>query len=179
MSFFSNRVLVFLSILAFLPVSSVTYYENGEARTVADGIKFANGINMSPDGQLIYVASPLEQGIKVYQRQRDNSLKFKNDIMVYSEVDNVNVDPTSGSLWIGAIPSFWQAIVGSKKGSKLPGSQVLQVKHPESSNPVVTSIYANDGEELSGSSAAGYHNGHLLIGTFRSKLLHCKVNIPM
>ncbi|XP_078701979.1 serum paraoxonase/arylesterase 1-like isoform X2 [Branchiostoma floridae x Branchiostoma belcheri] len=179
MSFFSNLVLVSLSILSFLPVSSVTYYENGEARTVADGIKFANGINMSPDGQLIYVASPLGQGIKVYQRQRDNSLKFKNDITLFSGVDNVNVDPTSGSLWIGAHPSLWQAMVGSKVASKSSGSQVFQVKHPESSNPVVTSIYANDGEELSGSSAAVYHNGHLLIGTVSSKLLHCKVNIPV
>ncbi|XP_066263430.1 serum paraoxonase/arylesterase 2-like [Branchiostoma lanceolatum] len=174
MSFFSNLIFVAFSLLTFLPVSSVTYYNNGEARTVADGIKFANGINMSPDGQVIYVASPLERGIKVYHRRPDNSLEFKNDIMVYSAVDNVNVDPTSGSLRIGAHPSFWQAV-----GSKSPGSQVLQVKHAESSNPVVTSIYANNGKELSKSSAAVYHKGHLLIGTVSNKMLHCKVNIPI
>ncbi|XP_078621787.1 serum paraoxonase/arylesterase 1-like [Branchiostoma floridae x Branchiostoma japonicum] len=174
MSFFSNLVLVAFSLLTFLPVSSVTYYENGEARTVADGIKFGNGINMSPDGQVVYVASPFEGRIKVYHRQSDNSLEFKNDVTVYSGVDNVNVDPTSGSLWIGAQPSLWQAMV-----LKSPGPQVFEVKHAESSNPVVTSIYANDGDELGGSSAAVYHKGHLLVGTVSSKLLHCNVNIPV
>jgi sugar lactone lactonase YvrE/enterochelin esterase-like enzyme len=61
------------------PNSSTVWYisPQGEKRVVDTGLKFANGIALSPDQSLLYVADFGSHWVYSYQVQPDGSLKFK------------------------------------------------------------------------------------------------------
>ncbi|MGQ0636875.1 MAG: SMP-30/gluconolactonase/LRE family protein [Planctomycetaceae bacterium] len=49
----------------------------GEKKTVDEGLKFSNGVTVSPDQSLLYVADTRTQWVYSYQIQPDGSLKHK------------------------------------------------------------------------------------------------------
>ncbi|KAI8489272.1 Serum paraoxonase/arylesterase 2 [Branchiostoma belcheri] len=163
-----------------LPWSNVVYYTSGgEAIIVADGFVYANGISLSPEGKLVYVADFTNGVVNVYRRQDDNTLAFSRDISLHSSVHKIFVDPASGDLWIGAHPSAFQLAEHLKDASRPCGSQVLRVEDPAGENPKVTEMYSDDGRWLWGSSIACYHDKQLLIGTINHKLMLCTVDLPL
>ncbi|XP_019624272.1 PREDICTED: serum paraoxonase/arylesterase 1-like [Branchiostoma belcheri] len=163
-----------------LPWSNVVYYSDGEAAIVADGLMYANGINISPDGRFVYVANPTTGVVIVYHRQDDNTLTFSHDITLHTGVDNIYVDATTGDLWVGAHQKPIQFSVHMQNASYPCGSQVLRIQDPATENPRVTEMYSDDGQAgLWGSSAACYLNKQLLIGTVNHRLMHCTVDVPL
>ncbi|CAH1263821.1 PON1 [Branchiostoma lanceolatum] len=163
-----------------LPWSNVVYYSGGEATIVADGLLYANGINLSPEGKLVYVANPTAGRVNVYHRQNDNTLRFSHDITAHTGVDNVFVDPTTGDLWVGAHPQGIHFSRHMGNASHPCGSQVLRIENPAGENPRITEMYSDDGRSgLWGSSVGCYHNKQLLIGTVNHRLMHCTVDVPL
>ena len=51
-----------------LRASNVIYYDGNSYTEVADGIAYANGINFDVDKNLLFVASPRDFLVKVYDR---------------------------------------------------------------------------------------------------------------
>ncbi|MBI1345801.1 gluconolactonase [bacterium] len=79
----------------------------GEKRVVDSGLKFSNGITMSPDQSLLYVADSRSHWVYSYQVQPDGSLQHKQkyyhlhmpDDADDSGADGMRVD-ADGRLWV-------------------------------------------------------------------------------
>ena len=61
-----------IEVLLSLPLTSVAYFDGESGRTVAGGLAFANGINLSPDQKTLYVAEWTKQRIPGLDRAAVN-----------------------------------------------------------------------------------------------------------
>lgn len=156
--------------------SYVLYYDGKNFRKVVEGLAYANGINMSPDGQTVYVAATVGQKIYVYDRDRSNGdLSLRNTIEAGTGVDNIEIDQ-KGDLWIGCHPKLLTFVKYSKAPGVLSPSQVIQVEKRTSGSYEVKEIYLNNGQLMSGSSVAAVFKDTLLIGSvFDERFLMCSL----
>lgn len=135
-------------------------YENGRAQLLATGIRYANGITISPDGKLLYVAACTDRAVYVYNREPFEKVRSIN---CGTGVDNLEWDE-EGNLWVGAHPKMLMFLGHSQDPAKRSLSQVLQIQLQNPEQPVVKQIYLNDGNPLSGSSVAAVWKNKLLVG---------------
>uniref|UniRef100_A0A3Q1G1D2 Paraoxonase n=1 Tax=Acanthochromis polyacanthus TaxID=80966 RepID=A0A3Q1G1D2_9TELE len=142
-----------------------------EVKEVSQGYYFANGINMSPDKRHIYVADLFDHNVHVLERKEDNTLTRVKTVAVGSLVDNIEVDPETGDLWVGCHPNGWKALLFDPNDPA--GSEVVRIQNIHSDKPQVTRVYEDDGQVLIGSSVATTYGGKLLIGTIFHKTLVC------
>ncbi|KAJ8004745.1 hypothetical protein DPEC_G00139480 [Dallia pectoralis] len=171
--YFGGGTLNTLEALLGQPWCNVVYYSPEEVKVVAEGFYQANGINISPDKRHVYVADTFDHNIHVLERQESNGLAPVKVVEVGCLVDNIEVHPETGDLWIGCHPNGWKLFQTDPED--LPGSEVVQIQDILSESPVVTQIYADDGSVLIGSSVAAPYEGKLLIGTVYQKALICEL----
>ncbi|WP_436514491.1 SMP-30/gluconolactonase/LRE family protein [Ekhidna sp. To15] len=140
-------------------VSNVVLYD-GQYQVVADGINYANGINISQDRSQLLVASPRAFQLHYYNILEDRSLEHDRDLDVGSGIDNIELDE-NGDLWMGSHPSLltFAAYAAGKK--ETAPSEVIKVSNGE----VVESLYENDGSTMSASSVVAPYNDLLFVGT--------------
>ena len=138
---------------------------------------YANGLNLSPDGLLLYVAATLEGKIHIYSlNPEDGSLVLRDEIFLDTAVDNIEVDD-EGDLWIGAHPKPLDFIEYSQNPKALSPSQVLKVSLSEEGRYSAEEVYLSEGKYLSGSSVAARWKDHLLIGSvFDRRFLVCQLD---
>lgn len=147
-----------------LAVSDVIYFDGNDYRKVADGIAYANGINVDTSRNLLYVASPRFFLVKVYHIQEDGSLSFVEDIPCGSGVDNIELDP-SGDLWIGAHPQLLQFSAYAKGNREIAPSEIIKIHYEAKGIYTVESLYLEKGETLSASTVAAPFGNRLLVGS--------------
>jgi arylesterase / paraoxonase len=152
---------------------SVGYFD-GETMTLLDeGIRYANGINIDHNREKLYVAACTDGSINVYNL---NPFKKLQKIKCHSGIDNLEWD-SDGNLWTGAHPKLLQFLSHSKDSLKRSPSQVLKIDVQDLNVPIVTQVYLNDGNPLSGSSVATVYKDRLLIGgVFDDGVLQVKMN---
>ncbi|KAK0130687.1 Serum paraoxonase/arylesterase 2 [Merluccius polli] len=181
--YFDRPVLRSLEPLLGVAWCSVVFYSPEEVKVVSEGYSSANGINISPDQRHVYVMDILDHSVRVLQRQEDNSLTALKSVAVGSLCDNIEVDRTTGDLWLGCHPNGWKLIVSDPQdpaGSEVgrhrrlrAGSRVIRIQDVLSERPLVRQVYADDGSVLIGSSVAAPYGGKLLIGTVFHHALCC------
>ncbi len=154
----------------------VAYFDGTSARIVAAGLAFANGVNISPDGNLVYVAASVGRTISVYDRTPANgALKLKYVIDAGTGVDNIEVDG-EGNLWVGAHPRLLTFTRYARDPSRIAPSQVVKVTFFTGDNFQLEDVYINNGEQLSASSVAALYDHRLLIGSvFDPRFLVCSI----
>jgi arylesterase/paraoxonase len=159
----------------FLRLSKCTvlYYDGAQFSVAANGIRYANGINCSPDGRQIYVASVTKLGIEVYHREpASGALTQRAFIECRFGVDNIEVD-TRGNLWIAGHPKILTFVKHGKDANKLAPSQVIKIAPGDDFH--ITEILMDDGRWISGSSVAAVHENRLLVGSvFDPHILLCE-----
>ena len=158
-----------------LRLSNVVFYDGKEFVEAASGIGYANGINVSPDGRLLYVSAVTEGSVHVYDRDTASGrLSHRDVIRLRTGVDNIEVD-AEGDLWIGAHPKLLTYVKHAKDPRKVSPSQVLRISpRPGGGGYAVEEVYLDTGHPLSGSSVAAVWGRHMLIGAiFESKFLDC------
>lgn len=156
---YSSKTGVFFENYLGLRVSNVMLYD-GEYKKVADGIAYANGVNISPDGKQLLLASPRDFKLNYYTIEKDFSLTFDRKIDVGTGVDNIEFDP-QGNIWIGCHPDLMTFASYAKGTKEIAPSEVIKI----SPNDEVTSVYVNDGSVVSASSVAAPYKDLLFIGT--------------
>ena len=154
--------------------SYVLFYNGDNFRKVAEALAYANGINMSPDGQTVYVAATVGQKIYVYDRDRTTGdLSHRTTIEAGTGVDNIEID-RQGDLWIGSHPKLLTFVKHSKDPAVLSPSQVIKVENKAPGQYEITEIYLSNGIPLSASSVAAVFENFLLIGAvFEERFLLC------
>lgn len=158
---------------------NVVHFDGDEFSVAADGIAYANGINASPDGREVYVASTTRGEIHLFVRDLGTGrLEPNHRIVVGSGVDNIEVD-RHGMLWVGAHPKLLSFVAHSAArsgGAARPSpSQVVWIDPNELIDPPIRDAYLDLGEEISGSSVAAVWGSRLLIGSvFEEHFLDCE-----
>lgn len=149
--------------------TNVVYFDGSEFKEVADGIAYANGINIDFERNLLYVASVRDFLVKVYQISENGELKFLCDIDCDSGVDNIEFDE-AGNLWIGSHPSLLHFNFYNKNLKEKAPSEILKVNFKNEQDYTVEKIYVEDGSTMSGSSVATPFGDYLLAGNVKDSL---------
>jgi arylesterase/paraoxonase len=155
-------------------ISNVLYYDGARFREAAAGIGLPNGVNGSPDGRTLYVASTISGSIRLFDLDpASGTLTPKGRIEIGSGVDNIDVDG-DGRLWVAAHPKLLTFVRHVSDPNALAPSQVFRI---EPASRRVTEVYLDLGSRLSGSSVAAFHEGRLLIGpVFDPRFLDCRLS---
>ena len=160
-----------------LAKSNVLYYDGSTFQEVADGIAYANGLQVSADGTRLYVAATVGRQVKVYERDPQNAkLQFVEDIELDTGVDNIEIDE-QGVLWIGAHPQMLTFVEYAEDASQYSPSEVLRIIPQMEGAYRVERVFLSLGDDISGSSVAAHFGNSLLIGSvFDPHFLICQMN---
>ncbi len=155
-----------------LPYSFVNYYDGKSFKKVIDGVKYANGINVSNDGKTLFLACITGLEVRTYEINKETGeLNAKDIIYTGTGIDNIEVD-AEDNLWIGCHAQLLAFVAYAADKNKKSPSQVLKIDIKNGNK--VEEIYMNDGTSLSGSSAAAVYKNQLLIGSvLDAKILRC------
>ncbi len=157
-----------------LPMSYILYFDGTRFKKAADGIVYANGIALSPDGTTLYVGATVGRKVHVYARNAGTGeLTQKAFVPLATGVDNLDVD-SDGSIWAGCHAKLLSFVAHSKNAGALSPSEVVRIRPLETGGYDVTRVYLNDGRELSGSSSAAAWKNRLLVGAvYDERFLDC------
>lgn len=158
-----------------LPWADVVYYDGREFRRVAEGLSYANGIQLSPDGERVWVTEVTRSRLAEYRRDPGTgSLEEIRRFGLGFGADNINLDRATGALWIGGHAKLLTFARHASDASVDAPSQVIRVDMADDAVDLHT-VFLDDGDLLSGASAAAYRDGTLLIGAvFSPHALLCR-----
>ncbi|XP_006880434.1 PREDICTED: serum paraoxonase/lactonase 3 [Elephantulus edwardii] len=171
--YFTNFFLSLLEMLLDFRWTCVLYYSPQEVKVVAQGFSSANGITTSLDNKYVYVADVTAKNIHVMKRSDNWNLTQQKVIQLDTLVDNLAVDPATGDILAGCHPNGKKLLIYDPKDP--PGSEVLRIQNVLSKKPKISTVYADNGSTLQGSSVASVYHRKLLIGTIFHKLLYCEL----
>lgn len=158
-----------------LPRANVVYFDGKGFRPVADGIRFANGLGLSPDGSRLYLAETTGFAVRTYARDRDSgALTLLSSTPVPNGADNIDMAP-DGALWLAGHPHLLDFVAHAADPAKLSPSEVLRLV-PQGDGLTVETILADPGHLISGASVATYAGPkRFLVGSvFEEKVLDCR-----
>ncbi|XP_038598095.1 serum paraoxonase/arylesterase 2-like isoform X2 [Tachyglossus aculeatus] len=121
--------------------------------------------------RFLYVADFGGQNIHVLERHGDWNLTLHKVLELGTLVDNLFVDPSTGDVWAGCHLSVMKLFNYDPEDP--PGSEVLRIQDILSAKPTVTTVFADNGSLLQGSSVAAVFGRKLLIGTVFQRALAC------
>ena len=151
-----------------LSISNVVYFDGNNYKEIADGISYANGINIDEKRNLVFVASPRKFLVKVYQKNEDNSLTFIEDIDCGTGVDNIEFD-VDGNLWIGAHPTLLHFAEYAKGNLDKVPSELIKINYKSKGDYTIEQMYMEDGKEMSASTVAATFGDLILMGNVMDK----------
>jgi hypothetical protein len=103
---FTDGVLHSLESILPLPLSNVVYRDSkGKLSIVADGLRNANGIAMTPDN-VVYVSEGTGNGIAFYERVKNGKLRHIYHQHTGMKVHHLYADATSGAVYGAASPKL-------------------------------------------------------------------------
>jgi arylesterase/paraoxonase len=158
-----------------MPYSYLLYYNGTKFSKAHKGLVYANGVQLSNDGSILYVSHTIGHEIFVLERRKSNGLLIvKDKIDLGTGVDNIDVDE-NGVLWVASHPKLLDFTAYANDSTKISPSEVFKIEEVEKKFEV-TKIYENDGSQLSGSSIAVAHNDTIFIGSvFGNQVLKLKM----
>ncbi|XP_056374952.1 serum paraoxonase/arylesterase 2-like [Hyla sarda] len=171
--YFTDFIMRFVEMFLGLTWTNVVYYSPGDVRQVASGFYSANGITMSSDKTFIYVADVTGHTISIFEKHANWSLSPVKVVQLETLLDNLSVDPLTGDVWTGAHPNGFKLVNYNTKD--VPGSEIVRIQNIHSDNPIVTTVYANNGSVLQASTSAVVYGNKLLMGTVFHKALCCEL----
>ncbi|ELW49134.1 Serum paraoxonase/lactonase 3 [Tupaia chinensis] len=170
--YFTNFFLSLLEMLLDLRWSYVLFYSPREVKVAVTGFISANGITISLDKKYVYVADVAAKNIHIMEKHNWDLTPLKV-IYLGTFVDNLTVDPDSGDILAGCHPNAMKLLMYNPEDP--PGSEVLRIHNALSEKPRVSTVYANNGSVLQGSTVASVYHGKILIGTIFHKTLYCEL----
>ncbi|TDI58372.1 MAG: hypothetical protein E2O92_10000 [Alphaproteobacteria bacterium] len=144
-----------------LPVSNVVYYNGVRFSEAIGAIAFANGINISADGQQLYLASMGTGSVLVFDRDITNGgYKSPWTISVPGQPDNIEVMP-DGSLLVGLHTKMLSLMTSMLDPEAVIPSRIVRI---DLINGDVSNVYDNSGTQIAAASVASIYQEKLIIG---------------
>lgn len=165
---------VFAETWLMLPRANVVYFDGKTFKVAADDLRFANGINISPDMTHIYVAETTGREIRTYARDViSGALHMQSNFAIPAGLDNIDVAP-NGDLWVADHPKLLAFLAYSRDPSSPSPSQVMKVRVQNSLPVSAVPVYTNLGKQIGAASVGAVSGKTLLIGSvFDPKILDC------
>jgi len=160
-----------------LPLSGIVYYNGEEFILAYEGMSYANGINISPDGKYIYASETTGRKFLTLEQAPDGILSEVHTINLKSGLDNIDVD-TDGNIWIGSHPKMLDFVGHASDSTKHSPSQVFRLSPGASSHTdyEIKEVFLDDGDMISGSSVAVHHNEIVYVGVvFDHKMMKLRL----
>ncbi len=158
-----------------LSKTTVVYFDGTRASIAADDLTYANGVNVSLDGDTIYVAETTDHLVRLYDRDiATGALTQVDQVDFGTGVDNLDVAP-DGSVWIGAHPKVLEVAKHAKDPTHPSPSQVIKlVPNANGAGGSIEQVYIDLGEEISGLSVAALYGDQMILGQiFDDGILVC------
>ncbi|XP_005082968.1 serum paraoxonase/lactonase 3 [Mesocricetus auratus] len=171
--YFTSYFLVLLEMIMDFHWTYVLFYSPREVKVVAQGFSSANGITISLNQKYVYVADVTAKNIHVMEKHDNWDLTQVKVIHLGTLVDNLTIDPATGDILAGCHPNPMKLLNYNPEDP--PGSEVLRIQDVLSDKPRVSTLYANNGSVLQGSTVASVYHGKMLIGTVFHKALYCEL----
>jgi len=99
-----------------------------------------------------------------------------------SSVDNIDVDPTTGDLWLAAFPKEIDFVAFTENIDLPAPSQVVHVKLGSQQSKGIPfpafearEVYLNNGNELKGATGAAVYGGKLAVAAIFDKFMVCEL----
>jgi len=156
--------------------ANAVYFDGDEFHEAADGLSYANGINLSPDGTRLYIAEVTHGRIREYARDiQTGALDERRRIDVGFGVDNIEIDPETGELMLGGHVKLLTFTRHAGDAEVLAPSQAARLQPGDS--PEIETVFLDEGELISGASVATARGGALLVGSvFEPHMVVCRVD---
>ncbi|MAN63300.1 MAG: hypothetical protein CMI60_15285 [Parvibaculum sp.] len=157
-----------------LPMTDAVFYDGENFRTVAPGITGANGINVSADGNTLYLSAARGSALHIYNRDAPSGdLTHQKTIDLPGMPDNIELLP-DGQLLVALHPKALELLAHFSDAAQKAPSQIVKVD-PESGD--VETIFLSLGEDLSAASTGAIFKDRLIIGAIiESKFLDCDLS---
>ena len=157
--------------------SQVVFFDGERMRTVADGLKSAVGMGMSPDGSRVYVAETLGKTIAVFARDpRSQDLRLLTRIAVDGSPDNINIDP-AGRIWVAVHPKLLDLVRHFADPEHRSPTRILRIDASVDGSAQISEVLLDMGETISAGSVGAVFEDTLLIGSItETKVLICRLS---
>jgi len=144
-------------------------------RIAAEGLAYANGIQVDRSGTRLYVATTIGRSLHLFARDiPTGKLTKERDISLGTGADNIEID-ADGNLYIACHPKLLSFSAHTKNRARPSPSQVLKISFSTADRYAIKEIYLNDGKEISGSStAAPFRDGFLVGQVFEDYIVLCR-----
>jgi len=161
-----------------LPISSVTYFDGKQGQIIIDGLRMANGIELSMDKQTLYVAESLGRRVSRYRRGASlMDWTYQDSVEFGFMVDNLEWSD-NGNLLTAGNPRAFDFLAHVDDPLNISSSEVASINVTGETMQAET-IYRNDGEALSSASVAVQLGETVLIGpVMDTHILRCQVKHP-
>ncbi|XP_005089445.2 serum paraoxonase/arylesterase 2 [Aplysia californica] len=175
--YFNERSLATFEGLFQLPLGGVLYYNGTGFTQVTPALVQPNGVFLSKDLRYLYVNMPMEQQIRVYKRQKDNSLAPVQVLPVYSAVDNLHLSQDGKTLYSTGHPVVYKILAHMEDPAQKAPSQVLQLplnlKTGEIQMDQASELFYDHGDLIKASTVGSVYENSLLIGSLMDSLVVC------
>ncbi|AWY99615.1 arylesterase [Rhodobiaceae bacterium] len=158
---YKSGVLSVLEQFFALPWASAVYFDGREGRLIKDRLVYANGINLSPDGGILYIAEVLKRRISAFDRNAETgALTGRSTIDLNTAPDNFDVDE-NGNLWIAGHTRIFDYAAHTRDANVDAPSHIVKVdpKTLERSD-----VFVSTAGEINAASIGAMHNNTLIVG---------------
>lgn len=159
--------------------TTLVYFDGQEAIIAARGLTYANGVEISPDGQTLYLAETTDGTMRVYDRDVASGVLTQRAganglLRLGPGLDNIDID-AEGRVWLTAHPKPFELQGHAQDPAHLSPAQVNLITPAADGGGSVAEVYLGDGSLASGSSVAAYDNGTMVIGViFEPHVVVCQ-----
>lgn len=176
-----SHAALFFEMLFKMKTGNIVYFDGKEGRIVGNGYAMSNGINLSPDGKHLYLATSTSKQLLIFNRNIEtNEVTLVKELPLMTSPDNIEIDKDNGDIYIGCHKDY-KLPFANYNGTFVAPSQVLRIRCPKNDfdECKIIEVLSSDGVDfVSGSSVAHRYKGGLLIGTVYHRLGYCEgVNI--
>ena len=158
----------FAEDLLRLPRSSLLHFDGRGFRTVAEGLRYGNGVTGA--GDRLYVSEVLGRKVREYAVEGPGKLRELRALPLPLGPDNLELDE-AGALWTAGHPAPLQFLLHAMRPGRHAPSQGLRITLGDGR---VEEVYSDPGTELSGSSVALRAGKVLFLGAvFERHIVAC------
>lgn len=156
--------------------STIVLHDETGMRVVAEGLKSASGLALSPDGSRLYVAETVGKDVRVFSRDLvSNALSSLTSIAVPGAPDNLGTDP-GGAVWIAAHPKTLDLVRHFANAGHPAPTRVMRLSGTATGGSELVQVFLDDGKRISAGSGGTVIDGELLIGSITDrKVLRCRL----
>lgn len=157
-----------------LPWAGVVFFDGKTVRRVAEGLRYANGLAVSPDLTKLFVTETTGRRFLAYSIQPSGDVTLEATLDAETGLDNISIGP-DGALWVASHPKMLDFLGHAADPAKRSPSQVLRAAFV-GGRFELKELALDDGARLSGSSVAlPLPEGRLVLGSvFERHLLACE-----